>query len=294
MLDSTLWIDRCARELFITALLMAEPIELAEPMRQIKVREIVETDFEVPPGWYGFVHAASTGIIHRCMMDQESGMSALERLGEPESESRSPEFDGRRMVRVNGGWIILNYDKYRKKDHTTAERSKRYRERLARESTNSSDTPRVSRDESRVTTRGITQAEAEAEAEAEAYKQSTPSNSLKGEKNKPTAFDFSVFPEGFEEEWGYFVEHRKLKKAPMTKHAQYLFLTELSKRPTQALEAIRTAIIRNWTGFKWEWLDNPQIGIRGFTGESAAERKQAEIDRKNREYRARKAERGIV
>ncbi len=94
-------------------------------------------------------------------------MSALERLGEPESESRSPEFEGRRMVRVNGGWIILNFDKYRKKDHTAAERSKRYRERLAQESTNSSDTSRVTSRSSRVSTRSVTQAEAEAEVQAD-------------------------------------------------------------------------------------------------------------------------------
>lgn len=129
ILDSTLWLDRDARELFITALLMAEPFELREPAIQIKIRTLEETGFVVPLGWYGMVHAASLGIIHRSGMDTERGLTALEKLGDPEMESRTPDFDGRRMVRVSGGFIVLNFAKFREKDHTSAERSKRYREK---------------------------------------------------------------------------------------------------------------------------------------------------------------------
>ena len=130
MLDSTLWVDREARELFITALLMAVPYELKEPSKQIRVRTLEETGFEIPAGWYGMVEAAGIGIVRRAGMELESGLSALERLGEPEYESRTPDYEGRRLVRVAGGYIALNYAKYREKDHTAAERSKRYRERV--------------------------------------------------------------------------------------------------------------------------------------------------------------------
>jgi hypothetical protein len=129
MLDSTLWVDRAARELFITALLMAEPRELLEPLPQIALQSLEPTGFIVPPGWYGFIPAAGSGIIRRAGMEAEVGMQALERLGAPENESRTPAFDGRRLVRIDGGFIALNFEKYRQKDHTTAERSRRYRER---------------------------------------------------------------------------------------------------------------------------------------------------------------------
>lgn len=56
-------------------------------------------------------------------------MAALKKLTEPEPESRSQDFEGRRMVRIDGGYVILNFMKYRDKDHTGAERAKRYRER---------------------------------------------------------------------------------------------------------------------------------------------------------------------
>lgn len=127
ILDSTLWTDRFARELFITALLMARPHRLEKEVAQIEVRSLKETGFVVPVGWYGFVAAAGTGIVHRARMDLEAGLEALERLGAPDSESRTPHFDGRRMVRIDGGYMVLNYQQYRDKDHTAAARSKRYR-----------------------------------------------------------------------------------------------------------------------------------------------------------------------
>lgn len=129
VLDSTLWIDRPCREIFITALLMAEPLELGEPLDQFEVRSLTKTGFVVPPGWYGFVRAAGVGIANRALMDMEIGLNALQRLGDIDPESRSKEHEGRRLVRVDGGYIILNYFKYRDRDHTAAERQQRLRER---------------------------------------------------------------------------------------------------------------------------------------------------------------------
>src|SRR5580704_17547430 len=105
ILVSTLWIERDLREIFITALLMAEPFEIEQPMRQIKVRSLEETDFSIPPGWYGMVHAAGVGIIDRAQVQREPGFEALEKLGAPDLESRSYAFEGRRMVRVDGGYV---------------------------------------------------------------------------------------------------------------------------------------------------------------------------------------------
>lgn len=163
ILNSTLWFERAQREIFITALLMAEPEELREPLPQLEVREIKETGFVVPPGWYGFVRAASTGIIHRALMELDQGLDALESLGCPDPQSRSSEFEGRRLVRVNGGFVILNYIKYRDRDYTAAERQKRFRERKKAAKV-TSDGITVTRD-SNVTSRI---------AEAEAYIKPTP------------------------------------------------------------------------------------------------------------------------
>lgn len=129
ILRSTLWLDREARDVFITALLLAEPRQITEPMEQIKVGALEETGWVVPPGWYGFVPASGPGLVHLAGCEDQAGMDALRRMGEPESESRSRDFGGRRLVRVDGGFIVLNFMKYRDKDFGAAERMRLLRRR---------------------------------------------------------------------------------------------------------------------------------------------------------------------
>lgn len=132
ILNSTLWFERLAREVFITSLLMAEPHELVEETEALEVDSLKPIGFKVPPGWYGFVPAAGIGILRRALLEDTEemrvhGFDALRYLGSPDHESRSKEHEGRRMVRVDGGFIILNYFKYRDKDHTNAIRQRRHR-----------------------------------------------------------------------------------------------------------------------------------------------------------------------
>lgn len=129
ILDSTLWVDREARDVFLTALLMALPHELEEDTEALTVREIQPLGWIVPKGWYGLVSAAGAGIVRRAGVDPEVGLAALERLATPDPESRTGDFGGRRVVRISGGFLVLNFMRYRDRDTTAAERMKRYRER---------------------------------------------------------------------------------------------------------------------------------------------------------------------
>lgn len=129
MLNSTVWFDRDVRDVFLTALLMAELRELRAPTPQLELTSLRETGWMVPAGWYGIAAAASTGIIARTGISLEAGMTALEKMGSGEAESRSQDFDGRRLVRINGGFVVLNYMRYREKDYSAAERMARYRAR---------------------------------------------------------------------------------------------------------------------------------------------------------------------
>jgi hypothetical protein len=150
ILHSTLWADVDSSRVFITALLMAKPFETTEPLPQYEVDSLKKTGFVVPKGWYGFIESAGPGIVKASGLDQEAGMAALRRLGEPEPTSRTPDWEGRRLVRVSGGYIALNYLKYRDKDSTTALRQQRFRERNRQRSNAVTVTP-------------VTQAEAEAD-----------------------------------------------------------------------------------------------------------------------------------
>lgn len=131
ILDSTLWIDRDARDVFITALLMARPKRISRSQKQLSVLDDTECEFTVPVGWYGFVESSGQGIVRRALVEYDAGMDALKRLGEPDKQSRSPEHNGRRIVRVPGGFVVLNFVKYREKDHTNALRQRRYRQTKA-------------------------------------------------------------------------------------------------------------------------------------------------------------------
>lgn len=212
ILNSTLWFERTARDLFITALLMAEPFDTPDPLPQIAANSLEFTGWSVPPGWYGFIHAANVGIIHRAKLEvTEETRAALASLGEPEVGSRSQEFDGRRLVRVDGGFIVLNFIKYRDKDATTADRSKRWRERQkAKQTTRVTDTPtRVIRH----------QAEAEAEAEAEVI------------KPKPvyTPPETGNLPKHLDEEWERFKAAYPAKRRSSGHMAQLRFIAACDK-----------------------------------------------------------------
>ncbi len=76
----------------------------------------------------GFVRAAPSAIAREAGIPAEVARRAISLFCSPDNESRSPENQGKRIERVDGGFHILNYEKYRERDYTNAERQKRWRE----------------------------------------------------------------------------------------------------------------------------------------------------------------------
>jgi hypothetical protein len=198
ILNSTIWFDRDSRDVFITALLMAEPIEVKEPTPTIKIKTLDPDPFIVPPGWYGFVPSSSIGIIMRTGgLDVAVGLDALERLAAPEAESRSHDHDGRRLVRVDGGFIALNFQKFRDKDYGAADRMRRWREKKKREGgygvTSAGDAEPL-RDGDALR-RKVTQAEAEGEGEERVPSSPKVSPTTEGNPARKRAVPRSPFKE---------------------------------------------------------------------------------------------------
>lgn len=129
ILDSSLWPDKACRDIFITALLMARPAIFNTPTAQLQVNSIEPSGWEVPPGKYGLVESSGVGLLRRAIVSEEEGFPALKRLGEPDENSRTGAFGGRRLVRIDGGYLVLNYMLYREMDYTNAERQQQFRER---------------------------------------------------------------------------------------------------------------------------------------------------------------------
>jgi hypothetical protein len=61
------------------------------------------------------VEASLPGLAHRARVKLEDAEKAVKKFLGPDKFSRSKEHDGRRIEAVDGGWLILNGEKYRAK-----------------------------------------------------------------------------------------------------------------------------------------------------------------------------------
>ncbi len=75
----------------------------------------------------GFVRAAASAIAREAGIPAEVARRALDLFQGPDDESRTPDNQGKRVEKVDGGYRVLNYEKYRERDYTNAERQKRWR-----------------------------------------------------------------------------------------------------------------------------------------------------------------------
>lgn len=134
ILRSTVWMEPDVCRVFITMLLVARPYEVTEPLEAWDLREIKMAGYQIPPGRYGMVEASAPGIAQTAVMPLEKTLECLEKLsseeGDPFSKSLVDGFNGRRIARVDGGFLILNFEKYRNKRHST-ERTRAHRARAA-------------------------------------------------------------------------------------------------------------------------------------------------------------------
>jgi hypothetical protein len=63
---------------------------------------------------YGIVSASIPGLASVSNVSVDAARVAVKNLLAPDAESRTKDFDGRRIEEIEGGWRILNYIKYRK------------------------------------------------------------------------------------------------------------------------------------------------------------------------------------
>lgn len=103
----------------------------------------------------GIVNASVSGLAVMARLPVESCKKAIEKLSSPDSDSRTLEKEGRRIEKVDGGWRIINYVKYRNLGKIDERREYlRLKQRQHRSKEKSSKKENI-----------ITEAEAEAEAD---------------------------------------------------------------------------------------------------------------------------------
>lgn len=127
LLDSNLWLDRDVRDVFLTALLMAKPFEVSSSLQGFHFDGNGAID--IPTGHYGLVSASHEGLIARAGLTQEAGVKAVTKLCSTDPLEMFIPFGGRAMVRIVGGFLLLNYTQYRLHDPGSYDRVKRWREK---------------------------------------------------------------------------------------------------------------------------------------------------------------------
>jgi len=80
----------------------------------------------------GYVACSLPGLARAANISVEATENALVVLTSPDQYSRTSDNEGRRVEKTEGGWIIINYLKYREKSHSDylSEKQRKYRERM--------------------------------------------------------------------------------------------------------------------------------------------------------------------
>lgn len=71
---------------------------------------------------HGRVFGSVPGIARRAGITLDECEAALVSFMSPDRHSRTPDHDGRRVEKIDGGWRLLNYSKYREMRDTEARR----------------------------------------------------------------------------------------------------------------------------------------------------------------------------
>lgn len=72
----------------------------------------------------GMVEASVPGLADFARVTEEQCDDAILRLSSPDKRSRSKDFEGRRIAERDGGWRLLNYEKYRDRMSADDQRQK--------------------------------------------------------------------------------------------------------------------------------------------------------------------------
>ena len=143
----------------------------------------------------GNVQASVPGLAHFARVSEEACKEALASFMRPDKNSRTKTNEGRRIVEVDGGWLVLNYEEYRDRlDYEEKKEKDRLRQQRKRE-----------RDAAKVSRQPVTQCHAgHAESQKVASHSHSDSHShpqSQVQKKTPRAGALGVYEEGFQAFW---------------------------------------------------------------------------------------------
>ncbi|HVC17684.1 MAG TPA: hypothetical protein VNE18_10325 [Rhodanobacter sp.] len=181
----------------------------------------------------GNVWGSVPGLANVARVKRAAVEKALAILEAPDPDSRTKDHDGRRILAIDGGWHVLNHDKYRN-TRDNADRSEYERTRKAQQrqqlkeasqmSGTSPDCPGMS-------------ANTDTDTDTDTKKKNCRAAAL------PDWLPRDV--------WADFVQHRKKLRAAMTPRAEDLTLRKLERfkhRGIDPISCLETSIENGWRG----------------------------------------------
>lgn len=114
---------------------------------------------------YGEVNAALPGLARTANVSLEKCAAAVLCFESPDPHSRTADFEGRRVEKIDGGWRILNYEKYRDAMSQDERREYKRRHEAARRARKRGQN--VDNHGQNVDTRGLISAEADGDGDGE-------------------------------------------------------------------------------------------------------------------------------
>ena len=192
----------------------------------------------------GRVWASVPGLANRARVPLDDARIAIATFLAPDPDSRTPDHNGRRIEPIEGGWCLINYEKYREmRDDDERREYQREWDRTKRVRN-----PIHPTDSDKILT-PTTKAEAEAEAEASKPKTRplSPQESLQALLMLGVAKQVAV-------DW---MAVRKAKNAPLTLTAINRLQNEAKKAGIDVARAVLICAERNWQSFNasWDWKD---------------------------------------
>jgi hypothetical protein len=190
---------------------------------------------------YGRVDVHPKAIAEEIGLSIEQVKAALLDLEAPDAESRSPENEGCRIVRMDEhrawGWQITNYVKYRSIKN---EEDRRTQNRIAQEKWRNKNVSKISIDK-------------QTSASVITNNQDKP---IQKQKQIQKHKEQNTAPEGVDVQvWHDFQALRARLRAPITPTAMAGILREANKAGISVEQALKTCCERSWRGFKADWLD---------------------------------------
>lgn len=204
----------------------------------------------------GRVWGSIPGLANRARVSVDAARTAINTFLSPDPDSRTKAADGRRIEAMEGGWRLINHEKYRSiRDQESAKEAKRkyINERRKKERNALNVDQGISTvDQSRSLSNAVERCRDNAEAEAEA--------DTEKEESKPKTISAILSDDGLPEDLIVeFLAYRTKLGAKLTPRAWGGIKKEIIKANMGLEDGVTMLMARLWRGFDASWVTKSRV-----------------------------------